>query len=80
MRGLLAVFVLFAMLFSATEAASAQRKKPKQLGSANAAVQTEAPEPPVSGRNTRSNRATTVVIPPFRAEEVVPDICRGCSS
>jgi hypothetical protein len=80
MRGLLAAFVVFAMLFGATEAAGAQRKKPKQPGSANAAVQTEAPERPVSGRNTRPNRATTVVIPPFRAEEVVPDICKGCSS
>jgi hypothetical protein len=80
MRGLLAAFVVFAMLFSATEAAGEQRKKPKQHGSANAAVQTGAPERPAAGRNTRSNRTTTVVTPPFRAEEIVPDICKGCSS
>ncbi|KRR19802.1 hypothetical protein CQ13_33120 [Bradyrhizobium retamae] len=80
MRGLLAAFVVFAVLFSATGTADAQRKKPKQPGSANAAVQTEAPKRPVSGRNTRSTGATTVVIPPFQAEEIVPDICRGCSS
>ncbi|NOJ38784.1 hypothetical protein [Bradyrhizobium australiense] len=79
MRGLLAAFVVFALLFSATEATGAQRKKPKQPGSSNVVVQTEAPERPVSGRNTTSSRSTTV-IPTFRAEDIVPDICKGCSS
>jgi hypothetical protein len=79
MRGLLAALVAFTMLFGATEAAGAQRKKPKQPGGPNAVVQTQAPERPVARQNTRSDRTSTV-IPTFRAEDIVPDICKGCSS
>jgi hypothetical protein len=80
MHGLLAAFIAFAMLFSASEAAGAQRTKPKQHGSSNAAaVQAEAPQRTMSSRGTRSHRASDGK-PAFRAEEIVPDICRGCSS
>jgi hypothetical protein len=79
MHGLLAAFVAFAMLFSAGEAAGAQRTKPKQHSGSNAVVQTEAPQRTVSGRSTRSNRASGMN-PTFRAEDIVPDICKGCSS
>jgi hypothetical protein len=79
MHGLLAAFIAFAMLFSASEAAGAQRTKPKQHGSSSAVVQTEAPQRTMSGRSTRSHRATDRK-PAFRAEEIVPDICKGCSS
>jgi hypothetical protein len=79
MQGLLAAFIAFAILFSASEAAGAQRIKPKQHSSSSAVVQTEAPQRTVSGRGTRSHRAGDGK-PAFRAEEIVPDICKGCST
>jgi len=79
MRGLFAAFIAFALLFSATEAAGAQRYKSNQQGSSSAAVHADAPQRPVSGRNTRPKTAISAS-PTFRAEDIVPDICRGCSS
>jgi len=79
MHGLLAAFIAFAMLFSASEAAGAQRTKPKQHSGANAVVQTETPQRTIPGRSTRSHRASDGE-PAFRAEYIVPDICKGCSS
>jgi hypothetical protein len=79
MQGLLAAFIAFAMLFSATEATGAQRTKPEQHSSSSAVVQTEAPQRTMSGRGTRSHRASEGKSA-FRAEEIVPDICKGCSS
>ncbi len=79
MHGVLAAFIAFATLFSASEAAAAQRTKLKQHSGSNAVVQTEAPQQIPSGRSTRSNRAGDRN-PVFRAEHIVPDICKGCSS
>jgi hypothetical protein len=79
MQGLLAAFIAFAMLFGASEAVGAQRTKPKQHSSSSAVLQTEAPQRTLSGRGTRSHRAGDRK-PAFRAEEIVPNICRGCSS
>jgi hypothetical protein len=79
MQGLFAAFIAFAMVFSASEAAGAQRTKPKQHGSSSAVVQTEAPQRTISGRSTRSHGASDRKAT-FRAEEIVPDICKGCSS
>jgi hypothetical protein len=79
MRGLLATFIAFAMLFGAGEAAGAQRKKPQQHTNSSAVVHTDGPQQPVSSRSTRPNRAISAS-PTFRAEDIVPDICKGCSS
>lgn len=79
MHGVLAAFIAFATLFSASEAAAAQRTKLKQHSGSNAVVQTEAPQQIPSGRSTRSNRAGDRNLV-FRAEHIVPDICKGCSS
>jgi hypothetical protein len=79
MHGVLAAFIAFAMLFSASEAAGAQRTKLKQRSGSNAVVQTEAPQRMPFGRSKRSNRASDRN-PVFRAEDIVPDICKGCSS
>jgi hypothetical protein len=50
---------VYSQLSSCTgEATGAQRTKPKQHSGSNAVVQTEAPQRAVSGRSTRSNRAT----------------------
>lgn len=76
MRGLLAASIVFAMLFIAGESTAAQRTKPKQHSGSNA---TELPQRAVSAQNTRSNRATGMS-PTFRAQDIVPDICKGCSS
>lgn len=78
MRGLFATFIAFAMLFSVSGAAGAQRDKPQQ-SSSNAAAHADASQRPVSGRDTRSRSAISVS-PTFRAEDIVPDICKGCSS
>lgn len=75
MQGLFAAFLAFAMLFSVSEAAGAQRTKPKQHSSSSAVVQTEAPQRTLSGRGTGSHRASDGK-PTFRAEEIVPDISR----
>jgi hypothetical protein len=79
MHGLFAAFIAFAMLFGASEAVGAQRTKPQQHSSSNAVVETEAPQRTLSGRSTRSNRASDRNLT-FRAEDIVPDICKGCSS
>jgi|1186.fasta_scaffold903985_1 hypothetical protein len=79
MQGLLAAFIAFAMLFSASEAPGAQRTKPKQHSSSSAVVQAEAPQRTPSRHGTSSHRASDGK-PAFRAEEIVPDICKGCSS
>jgi hypothetical protein len=79
MRGLLAASIALAVLFIAGESTGAQQTKPKQHSGSNAVVQTEAPQRAISAQNTRSNRATRMS-PTFRAEDIVPDICKGCSS
>jgi hypothetical protein len=79
MRGLLATFIGFAMLFSVSEAAGAQRDKPQQQSSSSAAAQADASQRPVSGRDIKSKSAISGS-PTFRAEDIVPDICKGCSS
>lgn len=79
MRGLLATFIAFAMLFNASEAAGAPREKAQQQGRPSAAAHAEATQRPVSGRNTTSKNAISAS-PTFRAEDIVPDICKGCSS
>jgi hypothetical protein len=79
MRGLLAAFIAFALLSSASEVSGAQRTKSKQHSTLKAVVQTEAPQPKVSARSTRSNRAASTSSN-FRAEDIIPDICKGCSS
>jgi hypothetical protein len=79
MRSLVAALVAFAMLVSASEATGAGRTTPKQHGTSNAIVQTEAPQRSLSGRSARSNRAGGMS-PTFRAQDIVPDICKGCSS
>jgi hypothetical protein len=79
MHCLFAAFIAFAMLFSASEAAGAQRTKPKQHSASEAVVQTEAPQRTIPGRSTRSQRGSDGKSA-FRAEEIVPDICKGCSS
>ena len=78
MRGLFAAFMAFAVLFSATQAAGAQQDKPKQQSSSSPAVHNDA-QRPVSGRSTKSKSAISAS-PTFRAEDIVPDICRGCTS
>jgi hypothetical protein len=79
MQGLLAAFIAFVMLFGASEAAGAKRTKLTPHSSSSAVVQTEAPQRTISGRSARSRRASDGQ-PAFRAEEIVPDICKGCSS
>lgn len=78
MHGLLAAFVAIPMLFRASEAAGAQRTRPKQHSSSNPVVQTEAPQRTIPGQSTRFHRASDRR-PAFRAEDIVPDfdVCRG---
>jgi hypothetical protein len=69
--------MLFAVLLGAFDASGAEQRKPKRHGSANAAVQTAAPNQIMPGK--KSDPATRAD-PTFRAEDIVPDICKGCSS
>jgi len=79
MRGFLPALAAFAVLFGAGEAAGAQPTKHRPAGASNPVVQMEAGSKTVSGRNTTSDRAISTSRT-FRAEDIVPDICKGCSS
>lgn len=79
MQRLLAALVLFSMLFGASEVAGTERSDPKRNLSSNISVQTKPTLRMMPGRTARPERA---ISPPetFRAEDIVPDICKGCSS
>lgn len=77
-RPLVSALLALALLLSATELAGAQQKPLKRPDGANAVVQTSSPERTMRGRTTRTKR--NISMDTFRAEEIVPDICRGCSS
>lgn len=79
MQRLLAALVLFSVLFGASEVAGTERIDPKQNVSSNISVPTKPKLRMMSGRNARPERA---ISPPetFRAEDIVPDICKGCAS
>jgi len=75
MRGFLAALAMIALLFGASGAAGAAANKQVRHPAAQAEVHTHT----ASGRGSGSHRATSTS-PAFRAEEIVPDICKGCSS
>lgn len=75
---LVSALLALALLLSATELAGAEQKPSKRPDAANAVVQTPSPERTMHGRSTRTKR--NISMDTFRAEEIVPDICRGYSS
>lgn len=77
-RPLASALLALALLLSATELAGAEQKPSKRPDGANAVVQAPSRERTVHGQSTRTRR--NVSMDTFRAEEIVPDICRGCSS
>lgn len=77
-RPMVSALLALALLLSATELAGAEQKRSKRPDGANAVVQTSSPERTMHGRLTRTKR--NISMDRFRAEEIVPDICRGCSS
>jgi hypothetical protein len=79
MQRLLAALVLFSVLFGASGAAGTERMDPKRNIGSNISVRAKPTLHMMSGRNAKPDRAIDPS-PTFRAEEIVPDICRGCSS
>ena len=79
MQRLLSALVLCSVLFGASEVAGTERMDPKRYLGSSISVQAKPSVRMMSGRNARPDRGISP-IPTFRAEEIVPDICKGCSS
>lgn len=80
MQRLLSALVLFSVLFGAGEVAGAERMDAKRHHPGSSmSVQTKPSMRMMAGRNARPDRAISSTAT-FRAEDIVPDICRGCSS
>jgi hypothetical protein len=79
MQRLLAALVLFSVLFDVSELAATERMDPKRHAGSKISVQAKPTLRMMSGRNARSDRAISSDAT-FRAEDIVPDICKGCSS
>lgn len=79
MQRLLSALVLFSVLFGASEVAGAERMDAKRHPRSSTSVQTKPSTRMMAGRDARPDRAISSTAT-FRAEDIVPDICRGCSS
>lgn len=79
MQRLLSALVLFSVLFGASAVAGTERMDPKRYLGSSISVQTTPSVRMMSGRNARPDRAISSNAT-FRAEDIVPDICKGCSS
>lgn len=81
MRGLVTAGLLTVALFSSGAAESAGRAESKRNPIPTVGVQEGVAERGLPSKDARQNRATsTSWSPTFRAEDIVPDICKGCSS
>lgn len=78
MRALLAALAAFALVFGTSEATGAEQPAAKRLVQRAAAVQAQ-PSTRDVGRKADARRQFSAT-QDFRAQDLIPDICRGCSS
>jgi hypothetical protein len=79
MRGFLVVLALLAITSSTSQAAGMERTTPMWHAQSIAAGQVRPSERVVSSRKVDPRRQFSATSD-FRAEELIPDICKGCSS
>ncbi len=79
MRGLLAAFVTLAIVFSTSQVSGMERTPPKRHVQSAAANQARPTDRTMSIRKVNASR-TISATSDFRAEDIIPDICKGCSS
>jgi hypothetical protein len=79
MRCLLAAFAMLAVVFSTNQAAGMERALPKRQVQPASAAQAKPSDRIKSNRESNARR-TISATSDFRAEDLIPDICKGCSS
>jgi hypothetical protein len=79
MRRALAAFAVLAIVFSTSQVAGTERMPPKRYVQSVAAVQAGPSDRARSSRKLDPRREFSATSD-FRAEELIPDICKGCSS
>jgi hypothetical protein len=79
MRLFLTALALLAITSSTSQAAGMERTLPKRHAQSIAAAQARPPDRVVSSRKVDPGRQFSATSE-FRADEIVPDICKGCSS
>lgn len=79
MRRVLAAFAMLAIVFSTSQAAGMERIPSKRHAQSAAAVQARSSERRMPSRKVSASPAISATSD-FRAEDLIPDICKGCSS
>ena len=79
MRGFLAAFAVSVLMFSTSQVAGSERLSPKRSVQPPAAVQVRSSNRPAMSRKVDIGRQFSATSN-FRAEDLIPDICKGCSS
>ena len=79
MRRFFAAFALLVIIFSTSQVAGMERSPQQRSVQSASAVQTKPSDPAMSGRKVGAVRAISATSD-FRAEDLIPDICKGCSS
>jgi hypothetical protein len=79
MRRVLAAFAVLTIVFSTSQVVGMERTPPKRQVQSAAAVQARPSDRVTSSRKVSASR-TISATSDFRAEDLIPDICKGCSS
>jgi hypothetical protein len=78
MRRLLAIFAMLAVVCSTSQAAGMERALPKRQIQPASAAQAK-PSDRIKSNRELNARRTISAASGFRAEDLIPDICKGCS-
>lgn len=78
MRGFYVAFALSMLVVGTSQVAGMERAPPKRNVQSIAAVQAKSSDPVTPIRKAGFKRQLSAT-PDFRAEELIPDICKGCS-
>ena len=79
MRGFLAAFVMSALVLSTSQVAGSERPPSRPAVQSAAAIQMRVSDRTPSNRKNGGKRQFSATTD-FRAEDLIPDICKGCSS
>jgi hypothetical protein len=79
MRRFLPACAILAEIFSTRQVAGQERPQQQRPFESAAAVQARRFDPAMSGRKVSARHAISATSA-FRAEDLIPDICKGCSS
>jgi hypothetical protein len=79
-QGGLAILTLLAVIFGSIQVAAAERQ-PSKRSHVDSAAKVEMTSSGSQAPNRKTGPKRTIkVISDFRAEDLIPDICKGCSS